>query len=120
MQFLWAFVTKGPASATKTFLASCAWHHSLRTDVRGLVPMRVVPTSWMISPPIEMPSSVGATARDRRLRFRSITFPPIASMIPPNVRRMCRACARSLSDHSQWKRSTGMPQRSTTSGSISQ
>ncbi len=118
--FLWALLTNGPASATNTFFASWAWHHSLSTDVRGLFPMRVVPTSWMISPPIEMPSSVGVSVRARAPRFRSVTLPPIASMIDVKVRRMCRACARSCSDHSQWKRRTGMPQRSTTSGSISQ
>ena len=52
-----ALLTNGPPSATNTFFASCAWHHAFSTDVRGLAPMRVVPTSWMISPPIEMPSS---------------------------------------------------------------
>src|SRR6266545_5139722 len=46
--FLSAFVTNGPPSATNRFFTSWAWHWELRTDVRGLAPMRVVPTSWMI------------------------------------------------------------------------
>ena len=37
-----------------------------------------------------------------------------------NVSRMCRACRISCSLHRKWKRRTGMPQRSTTVGSISQ
>ena len=49
--FLWALLTNGPLSATNRFLQSWAWHQSLRTEVRGLAPMRVVPASWMISPP---------------------------------------------------------------------
>src|SRR6185436_6071702 len=120
VQFLWAFVTNGPASATNTFFASCAWHHSFSTDVRGLSPMRVVPTSWMISPPTEMPSSVGISVRARRLRLRSITLPPIASMTLAKVLRMCRTWPSSESPHCQWKRSAGIPQRSTISGSRSQ
>ena len=74
----------------------------------------------MISPPIEMPSSVGATVRERSDRLRSTTLPPIASTIPAKVLRMWRTWPSSASDHFQWKRSTGMPQRSTISGSISQ
>ena len=38
VQFLCALLTNGPASATTTFFASCAWHHSFRTEVRGLAP----------------------------------------------------------------------------------
>src|SRR4029453_13974416 len=75
VMFLCALLTNGPLSATKRFLQSWAWHHSLRTDVRGLVPMRVVPASWMISPPSLRPYS--------RSRSGSlpIPLPPMASMI---------------------------------------
>ena len=55
VQFLSALVTNGPASATTTFLASCAWHHSLSTDDFGSFPMRVQPASWMMRPPASSP-----------------------------------------------------------------
>src|SRR5687768_12392692 len=55
VQFLSACDTNGPASATKTFFASCAWQYLFRTDVDGSLPMRVTPTSWMIRPPASMP-----------------------------------------------------------------
>src|SRR4029450_2683867 len=51
VMFLWALLTNGPLSATKRFLQSWAWHHSLSTEECGLVPMRVVPASWMICTP---------------------------------------------------------------------
>jgi hypothetical protein len=53
--FLSAFVTNGPPSATKRFFTSWAWPCSFNAEVRGLVPIRVVPTSWTISPPVEIP-----------------------------------------------------------------
>ena len=53
--FLCGLVTNGPASATKRFFTSWAWHYSFRTEVAGSSPMRVVPASWMISPPGWMP-----------------------------------------------------------------
>ena len=55
VQFLSACETNGPASATNTFFASCAWQYLFSADVDGLLPMRVTPTSWMIRPPGAIP-----------------------------------------------------------------
>ena len=49
VQFLCALETNGPASATNRFFTSCAWQFALSTDVRGSLPIRVVPTSSMPS-----------------------------------------------------------------------
>jgi hypothetical protein len=76
--------------------------------------MRVVPTSWMISPPRLIPYPWSAAGMGPR------AWPPMASMISPKVSCMCFACFSSKSDHFQWKRSTGMPKRSTVAGSSSQ
>ena len=46
--------------------------------------------------------------------------PPIASMTSRNVSCMCLTCRYSSSLHFTRNRSTGMPYRSTTFGSISQ
>ena len=51
VQFLSAFDTNGPPSATKRFFTSCAWQLLLSTDVEGSLPMRVTPISWMMRPP---------------------------------------------------------------------
>ena len=54
--FLSGLLTNGAASATNRFLASWAWQYLFRAEVAGSLPIRTVPSSWMISPPIEMPS----------------------------------------------------------------
>ena len=76
--------------------------------------MRTQPNSWMIAPPLAMPypcSFVGIGLQ---------TSPPISATSARNVSCMCFTCLYSWSRHSQWKRSTGMPQRSFTVGSSSQ
>ena len=69
----------------------------------ALSPMRVVPASWMISPPGWMPNSCS------RVGIVPSTLPPIWSMISRATRWAWRICSVSASDHFQWKRSTGMP-----------
>src|SRR5258706_16240011 len=55
VQFLCAFETNGPASATNRFLTSCAWQFAFSTDDFGSFPILVVPTSWMIRPTGSIP-----------------------------------------------------------------
>src|SRR5580765_6473962 len=100
--FLSALLAKGAASVMNRFLQSHAWHHWLSTLVFGLSPILVAPTSWMISPPREMPPTEGSPDLD-------VTLPPAAVMISSNVFCMCLACRISSWLHLKWKRSTGMP-----------
>src|SRR5262245_4445065 len=112
--FLSALLTNGPPSATNRFGTSWAWHHWFSTDVLGLSPMRVVPPSWIISPPTVIPYPASFPG------MGSKGVPPIFSIRSRQVSCTWRICLSSWSDHLKWKRSTGMPHLSTTSGSISQ
>src|SRR5690606_21365459 len=112
--FLSAWETNGPPSETKRFFTSWAWHHSLTTEREGSFPIRVVPISWMMRPPVAIPYPFS------RVGIGEKTSPPISSMSARKVSCMCFTWRYSWSLHSQWNRSAGMPQRSFTSGSISQ
>src|SRR5580698_386644 len=50
--FLSGLLTNGAASATNRFLTSCDWQYLFSAEVFGSSPMRMEPTSWMISPPV--------------------------------------------------------------------
>jgi len=69
--------------------------------------MRIVPTSWITSPPVVMPPA-------------AIDFAPSVSSKLVNVYRICADCLSSCSLHAKWKRRAGIPHSSTTLGSISQ
>ena len=81
--FLSGLVTKGAASATKTFLTSCACEYLLSALVFGSEPMRTVPNSWMISPGVEIARVVSATV------LGPFTRPPMPSMMAAKVSCMC-------------------------------
>src|ERR1700675_155002 len=84
-QDLSAVLAKGAASVINRFLQSHACHHWLSTLVFGSSPILVAPTSWMISPPREIPPTDGSPDFD-------VTLPPAAVMISSNVFCMCLAC----------------------------
>ena len=86
VQFLSACDTSGPASATNTFFASCAWQYLFSTEVDGSLPMRVTPTSWMIRPPGAMPYPSSA------LGIFEVGVPPISVMMARKVSCMCLTC----------------------------
>src|SRR6185503_17920621 len=112
--FLSDWVTNGPPSVTNTFFTSCAWQFLFRTDVDGLLPIRVVPISWMMTPPAASPycaASVGMLPSGT---------PPISVMMLRKVSCMCFACFTSWPANLKRNRSTGIPNLSTVLGSISQ
>src|SRR5207249_8930067 len=111
--FLSACDTNGPPSVANRFLQSCAWHQRFSTDVPGSLPMRVPPSSWMMVPPVASPYPCSAVGIGEN------TSPPISAISARKVSCMCFDCLYSWSDHFQWKRSTGIPHRSTVRGSIS-
>ena len=82
--FLSALETNGPPSVTNRFFESQAWQFESSTEVRRSSPMRVVPTSWMISPPLEIPQLSSA------LKCES-TSPPAVRMISSKISRECFA-----------------------------
>ena len=84
MQFLCAFETNGPASATNRFLTSCAWQFLFNTEVPASFPILVVPTSWMIRPTGSSPYNA---SRDG---IGESGVPPISSISSRKVCCMCR------------------------------
>src|SRR3989442_249587 len=72
--FLSALLTNGAPSVANRFLQSQAWQKGFKTDILLLFPICVVPTSWIISPPREIPQ---LSSGPNVLR----TSPPAVSMI---------------------------------------
>src|ERR1022692_2635021 len=76
--FLSAVLAKGAEVVMNRFLHSHSWYHWVSTLVWGSWPILVAPTSWIISPPREIPPT-------------QVTRPPAAVMISWNVSCMCLA-----------------------------
>jgi hypothetical protein len=114
VQFLSPCDTKGAASTTNRFFTSWACCHLFSADFLGSLPMRTVPTSWMISPGCVQAvilSAAGFIAQRNAAHFMD------------DPARKFRACvwlagARSPTICSETQH--GMPNLSTFSGSISQ
>src|SRR5690606_12747287 len=99
VQFLCGLDANTPPAITNRLGQSQVWPHWLVTESVLELPIRVVPTSWMISPPFLIASSgVG----------KSSTVAPMVSRMALAVFRPCSTCLSSCSDHFQWKRGTGI------------
>src|SRR5690606_21619386 len=110
VQFLCGLEANTPPSITNRFGQSQVWPHWLVTESLLESPIRVVPTSWMISPPFLIASSgVG----------KSPTVAPMVSWMALAVFRPFATCLSWRYDPSHQNHETGEPHLSVALGWIS-